>query len=381
MRSVFLAIVLSLPALVSSRGIEADGRQTWISTGPPGFAVAVAVDPSDSSVVYSATAAYSPSGLTSSAFRSTTGGRGWEEIGRAPANSRVMGFIVDPTSPSTLYAATAAVANGNVAPPCDVYRSTDRGTTWILVKTFASDVLGALAGDPLSPGTLYAGGWTSACSPAPCARGALYRSPDRGDSWSEVDSGLSGSVGSLVIDPIRPRGLYAGTSDGVFRSNDGGASWQPSSSGLERCSTVVTALAIDPRDPFVLFAGVYKAAFNDVGCMGVFKSVNGGATWESTDSPRIHVSSLAVDPTNSSVVYASAQNGGYFFSPPPGVFRSWDGGVTWTQLTAGLRPYFGVYALAVDSSGTLVHAATDSGVFEYRLWPDRPSPLTVPFRN
>jgi hypothetical protein len=175
--------------------------------------------------------------------------------------------------------------------------------------------------------------------------------------------------------------LYVGTSFGVLKSDDGGASWQPSSAGLENCSTDVTALAIDPRNPNVLFAGVYEARFNDEGCMGVFKSISGGASWESTNSPRIHVSGLAIDPTDSSVVYASAQFGYHFFSPPPGVFRSGDSGVTWTQLTAGLPPYLSIYAVTVDSSGNTVHAATDSGVFEYSFRFVRPSPVTVPFRQ
>ena len=126
-----------------------------------------------------------------------------------------------------------------------------------------ADVL-ALAIDPSTPSTLYAG--TNA--------GGVFKSINGASTWTAVNSGLtSTTVNALAIDPSTPATLYAGTfGGGVFKSTNGGTSWTAANSGLT--DTRVLALAIDPSTPATLYAGTFGA--------GVFKSINGGTTWQPT---------------------------------------------------------------------------------------------------
>ena len=107
--------------------------------------------------------------------------------------------------------------------------------------------LQALAIDPTTPGTLYAGTF-----------GGLFKSTDSGATWSAINNGLtSTSVPALAIDPITPSTLYAGTDgdEGVFKSSDSGATWSAINNGLT--NTFVPALAIDPITPSTLYAGTF----------------------------------------------------------------------------------------------------------------------------
>src|SRR5205809_827340 len=102
-----------------------------------------------------------------------------------------------PQTPSTLYAATA---NAGVA------RSTDGGGSWGRVGLSSYSVWDALAVDPVTPATLYAG-----------TRGGVFQSTDGGVSWSALNTGLTNLyVNTLAIDPQTPATLYAGTGAGVF---------------------------------------------------------------------------------------------------------------------------------------------------------------------
>src|SRR6266851_1805620 len=120
----------------------------------------------------------------------------------------------------------------------------------------------ALAIDPLTPTTIYAGTYL----------GGVFKSANGGASWSASNTGLTNTnVRALAIDPLTPTTIYAGTylGGGVFKSANGGASW---SASMTNTTYVVQMLAIDPRTPTTIYA-----AADSFG--GVFKSANGGATW------------------------------------------------------------------------------------------------------
>ena len=105
-------------------------------------------------------------------------------------------------------------------------------------------MINALAIDPATPSTLYAGTWG----------GGVFKSADGGASWSAVNTGLPATdVYALVIDPATPSTLYAGTNGGVFKSTNGGAAWEAVNTGLT--NTYVPSLAIDPMIPSTLYAG------------------------------------------------------------------------------------------------------------------------------
>jgi photosystem II stability/assembly factor-like uncharacterized protein len=164
----------------------------------------------------------------------------------------------------------------------------------------------ALAIDPITPTTLYAGVFCS-----------MYKSTNGGGSWSAINVGLSnlGFVAcpnALAIDLITPTTLYAGTQDGgVFKSTNGGSNWV--NTGLSSLGTVY-ALAIDLITPTTLYAGTQDG--------GVFKSTNGGSNWSTmntglpidtsrTTAAITPIRALALAPTT---LYAGTKGGVFTFT-------------------------------------------------------------------
>lgn len=243
----------------------------------------------------------------------------WTPVG--PSAGDVLAIAVDPNLPSVILAATSH----------GLFRSTNGASTWYPTPLRGGIV--ALAIDPNHSNTIFAS-----------LNGAAVRSTDGGATWSSPGSLLS--VKSFAIDPTSSNIVYAGTQNGVFKSSDGGLNWSPSSSGL---SGQVPALVIDPSASSVLYGGTP---------IGVFKSTNGGASWVqlSNGTANKSINAIAIDPSDPSVVYAGVSSGG--------VLRSGDGGASWTSVTNGLGTAT-VTGLAIDPSApSVLFAATNSGVFK-----------------
>src|SRR5438094_4379086 len=139
----------------------------------------------------------------------------------------------------------------------------------------------ALAIDPVTPATLYAG--TDA---------GLFKSTNGGGSWSAVNTGLNQIASVLAVDPQTPTTLYAGTAGGVFKSTDGGGSWSAVNTGLPNYSYYY--LSIDPPTARKRQA---QATLYVVGTRfaGVYKSTNGGGSWSAvnTDLPNYRMDAMA----------------------------------------------------------------------------------------
>lgn len=246
-----------------------------------------------------------------------------------PAAPLVRALVVDPATPATLYAGTAGGG---------VHASPDGGQGWAAANDDDLDGLDvvALAIDPATPATLYAG----------TATAGVFRSLDGAATWAPASAGLTTlAVAALAVDPVTPSRLYAGTDGGgLFVSSDGGASWTASNVGLT--ATTVHAVTLDPTAPAVVYAGTDA---------GVFKSLDGGATWVGAGIAS-SVFSVAVDPTAPSTLYA-----GTLFL---GVFKSTDAAGSWAASNQGLTAST-VRSLAVDPAlPTTVYAGTtDGGVF------------------
>ncbi len=172
----------------------------------------------------------------------------------------------------------------------------------------------ALAVDPASPTTLYAGTY----------RG-IFKSTDGGHTWSAT--GLDTTVRALVIDPTRPMTLYAGGA-GLFKSTDGARTWSKPIAGLPL--TEVHALAIDPNGGTLYASGSRPRPPEDCGgydpqgacppITGVFKSSDGGDTWSAVNTHDILA--LAVDPASPTTLYEAGIGI---------VSKSKDGGTTWSE--------------------------------------------------
>ena len=170
-----------------------------------------------------------------------------------------------------------------------------------------------------------------------------------------------GNAYCLAADPAHPATLYAGTDAGVYRSDDGGATWRPAGDGLPVAR--VQTIAVEPSAPGRLYAGTVTPT--GVASVGIFKSVDGGESWAAANTGLIDpisgiapldVEALAVDPANPGVLLAGTR-----FSD---IFRSADGGATWTPVTlGGINVGLEVAAFVYDpSTPGVVFAASTSGL-------------------
>ncbi len=217
---------------------------------------------------------------------------------------------------------------------------------WIS-KGLAGKQIYALAIDPMNPSTIYAGSYG----------GGVFKSVDGGDSWNAVNNGLtSTSIWSLAINPQNPSIVYAGSSQfsggGVFRSVNGGASWNLTSSGLT--STNIYAIAINPQDPNIIYAGTSAGTSGG----GVFKSVDGGGSWSNANNglPNFGIKVLVIDPQTPGTLYAGTSGGG--------AFKSIDGGASWSAINNGLTNTT-VSSLAFDpKTPSTVYAGTNYKIFK-----------------
>jgi photosystem II stability/assembly factor-like uncharacterized protein len=158
-----------------------------------------------------------------------------------------------------------------------------------------------MALDASNPNTLYVGDY----DPGGCSEAELDKSVDGGSTWTQHYEWSIGPVNALVTDPKNLSTLYAGTPEGVFKSDDGGANW--SNIGL---SMGVTSLALDAADPNTIYAaaGGNEWAVN-AGFLGLFKSTDGGASWKSIDrglgmllASSATVTAFAIAPSNHTIL-------------------------------------------------------------------------------
>src|ERR1017187_3455814 len=187
--------------------------------------------------------------------------------------------------------------------------------------------------------------------------GGVWKTDDFGRTWKPIfDDQPTGSIGAVAIAPSDPNTLYVGsgeglqrpdlsTGDGMYKSIDGGNSWRHL--GL-RDAQQIPAILVDPHNPNRLFVAVLGHPYGPNSERGVFRSTDGGQTWQKVlyKDERTGAIDLAFDPRNPQTVYAvlwQAQQGpwenGTFSGPNSGLFKSTDGGATWNPLSGGLPTF------------------------------------------
>jgi photosystem II stability/assembly factor-like uncharacterized protein len=178
----------------------------------------------------------------------------------------------------------------------------------------------------------------------------LFRSTDYGDTWKSVGAGLSGAIRFLTTDPNKSGRLFASTGKAVYLSEDSGETW---TNVLNISAWTVT---IDPNSPLTVYATSSVA-------QGVFRSADGGHTWQQINDGISNLSMgesapVIIDPTNRQTLYVGSAGGG--------VFTSLDGGEHWFAVNSGLSDLT-VRGLAMDSGNpALLYACGPSGVFRMR---------------
>ena len=236
--------------------------------------------------------------------------------------------------------------------------------------------IGDLAVDPVHKGTYYVA----------VASGGVWKTTNWGTTFAPVfDSEGSFSIGCVALDPTNPLVVWVGTGennsqrsvgygDGVYRSRDGGKTWE--NVGLGK-SEHVGKILVHPKDPKTVYVAAQGPLWADGGDRGLYKTTDGGRTWKAvlTISDRTGVSDVWMDPRDPEVLYAAAYqrrrhvftlvNGG----PEGGIHKSTDGGATWTKLANGLpKGDVGRIGLAVppgepDTVYALVEARGKDGGF------------------
>lgn len=232
-----------------------------------------------------------------------------------------------------------------------VWKTTDGGTNWANVSDgfFGMGSVGAIAVSESDPNVLYVGMGES------CIRGnvshgdGVYKSVDAGKTWKRVGLEDSRHIGRVRIHPKNPDIVYVaalghiyGTSEqrGVFRSKDGGKTWERVFFKSNKAGAV--DLILDPSNPNVLYASIWEAKRTPYSMesggpdSGLYKSTDGGDTWtEITRNPGgpkgkdIGRIGVTVSPVNPDRVWAIME------ADDGGVFRSDNGGKTWTKINEG----------------------------------------------
>jgi photosystem II stability/assembly factor-like uncharacterized protein len=234
------------------------------------------------------------------------------------------------------------------------------------------DAVSGAVGDPR---TYYAGGL-----------GGLFKSADGGVSWESVfNQEPVSSIGAIAVAPSDSNVVYVGTGepnlrndvafgDGIWKSSDAGKTWQHQ--GLDN-SGAVAQIAIDSKDPNLAFAAVLGDVYRQTSERGIYRTVDGGKTWQRvlhTDG-RTGGSSIAIDPANPKHLLAGMWEGWrtpYHLNsggPTDAVYESSDGGDHWTRLHANGLPTGQTGRIAVrfaPSNPARVYALIESN--EGTLW-------------
>ncbi len=281
---------------------------------------------------------------------SDDGGVSWRKVNSVPGGfNKIESVAIDPKEPEKIYLGTWRLS----------YRSTDFGRSWTKSENgmlLDSDVF-SIAVNPENPSIIYA----SACS-------GVYRSTNRGQSWIRLRL-LSErfTVRSQVVylDPKSPSRVYVGSTEGLFVSENDGQSWRR----ITNSEITVNSIQVDPKNRRRLLIGTES--------QGVMRSEDGGATWKESNDGFIHrqVSRILLDPLKPNRfvtgILSEGARGGYY------LFDGEGGG--WTSMTAGLHNDTDILSFLTLPGGKGRLAGTGRGVYlqstSGALWVKLPGPI------
>jgi photosystem II stability/assembly factor-like uncharacterized protein len=216
---------------------------------------------------------------------------------------------------------------------------------WRMLGPFRGGRVNGVTGVPGQPNVFYFGS----------VGGGLWKSENSGRTWTPVfdDTGIA-SIGAVAVAPSQGNTVYVGTGeadvrsqhsygDGMYKSIDGGRTW--THIGLEN-TRQIGRVAVDPRNPNIVFVAALGHIYGANPDRGVFRSKDGGKTWEKVLFRNNDVGAIdvTIDPTDSRNVYAALWNTRRppwsiyppSYGPGGGIWRSTDGGTTWKEIDTGI---------------------------------------------
>ena len=246
------------------------------------------------------------------------------------------------------------------------------GLKWRLIGPFRGGRAVAAAGVPGDPNTFYFG----------AVGGGIWKTTNAGVTWTPIfDHEPVASIGAIALAPSDPKLIYAGTGesdirsdlasgDGLYRSSDGGESWQ--NVGL-RDTRQISRIVIDPQNANTVYVGALGHAYGPNNDRGIYKSTDGGEHWTKVldQGPEAGIADLAIATDRPNTLFAATW---HTHRPPwstyapidtagAGIFRSQDGGNSWMRLTGSGLPDgdWGRTAVAVSPDGKRIYALIDDG--------------------
>jgi len=272
-------------------------------------------------------------------FRTTDGGLNWEPItdGKVPVGSSGS-IAVAEADPNIIYYGTGSDGvRSNVSTGRGVYKTTDAGKTWSFAGLYNAGQIGAVRIHPTDPNTVWVAAYGDIFKPN-TERG-IFKTTDGGRTWKKTLY-LNDSTGAMDVElqPGNPNVVYAwmnrierkpwsiisgSREGGMFRSTDGGETWNRVTAGLPREIVGKGNLAVTAANPARVYALVEAKPGG-----GLYRSDDAGLNWAQVNAtPALvqrpfYYTTLGADPTNADVVYAGAE----------GFFKSTDGGRTMVSL-------------------------------------------------
>ena len=280
----------------------------------------------------------------------------WRELGPW-RGGRVQAVTGHPTDPDLFY--FGSTGGG-------VWRSDDAGANWRNISdgSFRSGPVGAIAVSDADPDVMYVGTGEGSLRSNVTGGDGVYRSRDGGVTWAHVGLAATQNIARIRIDPRDPDRVFVAATGhrfgpneerGIFRSTDGGASWERTL--FVDADTGAADLSLDPANPRFLYAATWRAGRTPWGFTaggpgsGLWRSTDGGTSWASlADAPGmprgpIGRIAVAVSPADSRRVYALIEAEGQ-----GGLYRSSDRGLSWTWVSAApnllVRPWYLAHLVA-----------------------------------
>jgi photosystem II stability/assembly factor-like uncharacterized protein len=272
-------------------------------------------------------------------WKSSNAGRTWTPVFDSTNVASIGAIGVAPSDPNVIYVGTGeADMRDSIAFGNGVYKSVDAGKTWKHLGLENTKQIGRIIVDPKNPNTVFLAALGNAYAPDP-DRG-VYRSRDGGATWQKVlfKNNDAGAI-DLAFDPVDSKTVYAtlwnvrrppwfiygpanGPGAGIFKSVDGGTTWQEISEGIPLEDRGHIGIAVAPTNRNRLYAVV------DAKDGGVFTSNDGGTTWTRLSNDKRlwdrgwYFEKVTVDPKNADIVYVMNTS----------MYRSTDAGKTWTPI-------------------------------------------------
>ncbi len=268
----------------------------------------------------------------------TLAGMKLRSVGPALMSGRIESIAVNPENAGHYF---LGVASGGV------WKTVNNGATWTPVfDKQGSFSIGYVALDPRNSNTVWVGTGESNSQRSVSYGDGVYKSEDGGASWKNMGLKRSEHIGKIVIDPRNSNHVYVAASGplwgpggdrGLFKTSDGGKTWKPSLAIGE--NTGVTDIAMDPQNPDILFVSAWQrrrhfyTLINGGPESAIYKSTDAGASWQKLSGNGLPAGELgriglAIAPSDSSIVYATIEATARL----GGLYRSDDAGATWAKV-------------------------------------------------